>query len=137
MLAFLGGTGPEGKGLALRLALAGEATIIGSRDAARGAAAALELADTFPGTSIEGSDNAGAATAGNVVFLAFPYEGQRTTLEQLGAALAGENCGQRDCPNGVRAGGRAPGPSMSRPGRQPKRPRKSCPIPRLSPPSRT
>ncbi len=90
MLAFLGGTGPEGKGLALRLALAGEATIIGSRDAARGAAAAQELADTFPGTSIEGSDNAGAATAGDVVFLTFPYEGQRTTLEQLGAALAGK-----------------------------------------------
>ena len=32
MLAFLGGTGPEGRGLALRLALAGEEVIIGSRD---------------------------------------------------------------------------------------------------------
>ena len=39
MLAFLGGTGPEGRGLALRLALAGEAAIIGSRDAGRAAAA--------------------------------------------------------------------------------------------------
>ena len=36
MLAFLGGTGPEGKGLALRLALAGEAVVIGSRDARTG-----------------------------------------------------------------------------------------------------
>nr|MCS5668269.1 NADPH-dependent F420 reductase [Dehalococcoidia bacterium] len=36
MLAILGGTGPEGKGLALRLAMAGETPIIGSRDAARG-----------------------------------------------------------------------------------------------------
>ena len=35
MLAFLGGTGPEGKGLALRLAMAGEAVVIGSRDAGR------------------------------------------------------------------------------------------------------
>ena len=90
MLAFLGGTGPEGKGLALRLAMAGEATMIGSRDAARGAAAAAELAALAPGTRIAGSDNAGAAAAGVVVFLAFPYEGQRTTLEQLGAALAGK-----------------------------------------------
>ena len=90
MLTFLGGTGPEGKGLALRMAMAGEATMIGSRDAARGAAAAAELAALAPGIRIDGSDNAGAAAAGDVVFLAFPYEGQRTTLEQLGAALAGK-----------------------------------------------
>ena len=32
MLAFLGGTGPEGRGLALRYALAGQEVIIGSRD---------------------------------------------------------------------------------------------------------
>ena len=43
MLAFLGGTGPEGRGLALRLAMAGEAVVIGSRDAARAANAADEL----------------------------------------------------------------------------------------------
>ena len=30
MIGFLGGTGPEGRGLALRLALAGEDVIIGS-----------------------------------------------------------------------------------------------------------
>ncbi len=42
-LAFLGGTGPEGKGLAMRLALAGEAVIIGSRDAERARAAAEQL----------------------------------------------------------------------------------------------
>ena len=43
MLAFLGGTGPEGKGLALRLAAAGEPVIIGSRDSGRAATAAEEL----------------------------------------------------------------------------------------------
>ena len=63
MLAILGGTGPEGKGLALRLAMAGETPIIGSRDASRGAAAAEELAQSVPGVVIEGSDNAGAAAA--------------------------------------------------------------------------
>jgi NADPH-dependent F420 reductase len=90
MLAILGGTGPEGKGLALRLAMAGEPVTIGSRDAARGAAAAQELAALAPGPQIEGTDNASAAVSGDVVFLAFPYEGQRATLEQLGSALSGK-----------------------------------------------
>ena len=87
MLAILGGTGPEGKGLALRLAMAGETPIIGSRDAGRGAAAAEELAQSVPGVVIKGSDNAGAVASADVVFLAFPYEGQRPVLEDLGAAL--------------------------------------------------
>ena len=90
MLAILGGTGPEGKGLALRLALAGEAVIIGSRSAERGAAAAAELAGDAPGAGISGSDNARAAAAGDVVFLAFPYEGQRPVLEELAGSLDGK-----------------------------------------------
>ena len=90
MLAILGGTGPEGKGLALRLAMAGETPIIGSRDAGRGAAAADELAQSVPGGVIKGSDNAGAVASADVVFLAFPYEGQRPVLEDLGAALKGK-----------------------------------------------
>ena len=91
MLAILGGTGPEGKGLALRLAMAGETPIIGSRDAARGASVAEELAQSAPGTvTIKGSDNAGAVADADVVFLAFPYEGQRPVLEDLGAALKGK-----------------------------------------------
>ncbi len=90
MLAILGGTGPEGKGLALRLAMAGETPIIGSRDAGRGAAAAEELAQSVPGVVIKGSDNAGAVASADVVFLAFPYEGQRPVLEDLGAALKGK-----------------------------------------------
>ena len=90
MLAILGGTGPEGKGLALRLAMAGETPIIGSRDAGRGADAAEELAQSVPGVVINGSDNAGAVASADVVFLAFPYEGQRPVLEDLGAALKGK-----------------------------------------------
>ena len=91
MLAILGGTGPEGKGLALRLALAGEPVVIGSRDAARGAAAAAELAAQAPGAAdIRGADNARAAAQGEVVFLAFPYEGQRAVLETLAGALDGK-----------------------------------------------
>jgi hypothetical protein len=90
MLAFLGGTGPEGRGLALRLAAAGEPAIIGSRDAGRAATAAEELLQLAPGTNISGADNSQAAAQADVVFLAFPYEGQRATLEQLQDALAGK-----------------------------------------------
>ena len=89
MLAILGGTGPEGKGLALRLAIAGETPIIGSRDASRGAAAAEELAQSAPGVVIKGMDNSGAVLSAGMVFLAFPYEGQRAVLEDLGPALKG------------------------------------------------
>ena len=90
MLAILGGTGPEGKGLALRLAMAGEEPIIGSRDAARGAAIAEELARSAPGLVIGGMDNSSAAAAAAVVFLAFPYEGQRPVLEDVGPLLKGK-----------------------------------------------
>ena len=90
MLAFLGGTGPEGRGLALRLALAGEGVIIGSRDASRAAATAEDLLKLAPGRDIQGAANADAAAQARVVFLTFPYEGQRPTLEQLGEALAGK-----------------------------------------------
>ena len=72
MLAILGGTGPEGRGLAVRFAMAGEETILGSRDANRGAAVAEELAATAHGATIAGADNARAAEQAEIVFLAFP-----------------------------------------------------------------
>jgi NADPH-dependent F420 reductase len=90
MLAFLGGTGPEGRGLALRLAMAGQEAIIGSRDAARAANAADELLQLAPGARIEGAANADAAARADVVFLTFPYEGQRPVLEQLQELLDGK-----------------------------------------------
>ncbi len=94
MLAFLGGTGPEGRGLALRLALAGEDVVIGSRDAQRAAAAAEELASLVQGAnncgSIKGYDNMVAAQQADIAFLTVPYEAQRPMLEQLAEALAGK-----------------------------------------------
>ena len=89
MLAFLGGTGPEGRGLALRLALAGEAVAIGSRDATRADVVADQLRQLAPGARIIGAPNADAASQADVVFLTVPYEAQRPLLEQLVGALAG------------------------------------------------
>lgn len=90
MLAFLGGTGPEGRGLAIRLALAGEEVVIGSRDAARASTAAAELLLLAPGARITGTANADAAAQADTIFLTFPYEGQKPTLLALGEALDGK-----------------------------------------------
>ncbi len=58
-IAILGGTGPEGSGLANRLARAGEHIVIGSRDAARAQETAQQLRTQIGGTAqIEGADNA-------------------------------------------------------------------------------
>lgn len=90
MLAFLGGTGPEGRGLALRLALAGEETVIGSRDAVRAAGVADQLLQLAPTAHISGAANSDAAARADVVFLTVPYEAQQPLLEQLGRPLAGK-----------------------------------------------
>ena len=43
VIGILGGTGDQGRGLARRLAIAGQSVIIGSRDAVRATAAASDL----------------------------------------------------------------------------------------------
>ena len=84
-VGVLGGTGEQGRGLARRLALAGNPVVLGSRDAARAEAAAAEL----PG-DVRGADNAGAAAAADVVIVAVPWEGHRELLASLAEALAGK-----------------------------------------------
>jgi len=97
-IAILGGTGPQGKGLALRFALAGVDVAVGSRDAARAAEIAAELnqqisagnASNNIGT-ISGFDNDGAvAAADELVVLAVPYSAHNATLEAIREGLAGK-----------------------------------------------
>ena len=90
MLAILGGTGPEGKGLALRLAMAGEEVVIGSRDAARANDAAEALKELAPNLQVTGDVNDVASQQGDTVFLTVPYEGQAALLQQVAPALAGK-----------------------------------------------
>ena len=47
MLGFLGGTGEEGRGLSLRLCLAGERVMIGSRDSSKAEEVATDMAKNF------------------------------------------------------------------------------------------
>lgn len=90
MLSFLGGTGPEGRGLALRYALAGHEVFIGSRDAARGRDAAAELGEKWAGITVKGGGNDAAARLGEVVFICVPYEAQKSLLPGLAESLEGK-----------------------------------------------
>ncbi|MFD5015679.1 NADPH-dependent F420 reductase [Streptomyces chartreusis] len=85
VVGVLGGTGPQGKGLAYRLARAGQKVIIGSRAAERAQAAAEEL-----GHGIEGAENAECARRSDIVIVAVPWEGHGKTLEALREDLVGK-----------------------------------------------
>jgi NADPH-dependent F420 reductase len=91
-IGILGGTGPEGRGLGLRFALAGERVILGSRDAGRGREAAGSLARHLTEASgrVEGATNAECARACGLVVLAVPYSGQSAVLGEVGPNLAGK-----------------------------------------------
>jgi NADPH-dependent F420 reductase len=89
VISILGGTGPQGRGLARRFAAARLRVVIGSRSADRAATAAAELADATGGT-VSGADNVGAAEAGDVVLVAVPWDGHADLLRELAPALAGK-----------------------------------------------
>ncbi len=89
-LAFVGGTGPEGLGLAMRFAKAGHEVAIGSRSKERGDEGAQKIAEAVPGAKASGGANADVVADADVVFLTFPYSGQQATLEALGPALDGK-----------------------------------------------
>ena len=88
-VAVLGGTGPQGRGLARRFAAAGVPVVIGSRSAERAAETAATLAEATGG-NVTGADNEGAATAGDIVIVAVPWDGHGDLLKGLATALAGK-----------------------------------------------
>jgi NADPH-dependent F420 reductase len=85
IVGVLGGTGDQGRGLAYRLAAAGNPVIIGSRSAERAQATAAEL-----GAGVRGMANADAARESDVVIVAVPWEGHRDLLVSLAGPLAGK-----------------------------------------------
>lgn len=83
-IAILGGTGPEGSGLAARWAAASEHVVIGSRDANRAAETAKVLRDRLASNArIDSADNATAVQQCEVVVLTVPFSGHATLLKQL------------------------------------------------------
>ena len=76
-VAVLGGTGHEGRGLAMRWANAGHPVIVGSRDAERARAAAEALLRQAPRGSVAGTDNRTAAERCDIAVLTVPYVAHR------------------------------------------------------------
>ena len=93
-IGVIGGTGPQGRGLAYRWAAAGLPVVIGSRDAARAQAAADALnavaGVTGGAVGVRGMANADCAAAADVVVVAVPWDGHAATIEPLRRALAGK-----------------------------------------------
>ena len=83
VIAILGGTGDQGRGLALQFGKAGLRVIIGSRSTERASSAAAEV-------GVEGMANADAAAAADVIIAAVPYEGHAELLKALADELAGK-----------------------------------------------
>jgi 8-hydroxy-5-deazaflavin:NADPH oxidoreductase len=86
-IAIVGGTGPEGSGLAYRWAKAGLDIVIGSRDAARAQEAAAQLrAKLGASAKVAGADNPGAVAQADIVVLTVPFAGIAALLKQLKSA---------------------------------------------------
>ena len=91
-VGILGGTGPAGRGVAVRLAEAGIRVTIGSREAERGVEVVGEMKEKVPpavAALLEGTDNAGAA-GGELIVVATPWDSAVATVRALRDPLAGK-----------------------------------------------
>ena len=94
-IAIVGGSGPEGSGLALRWARAGETVVIGSRDRERAFETAEELNRLIQGevgssarsVPISGEENQAACQSADTVVLTVPFSAHAETLKYLKPAL--------------------------------------------------
>ncbi len=90
-IGFIGGTGPEGLGLAMRLALAGQRISIGSRRIERAEEAAQTVRDAVSqagGTAdVSGGVNRDVVEQSDVVVIVVPFEGHQATLIDLREAI--------------------------------------------------
>lgn len=88
-IGIIGGTGPQGRGLAARWARAGFPVIIGSRTAERGEEAAEDARGRVGDVEVDlrGGDNLMTATEADIVVVAVPYEAQAKALPALTEAV--------------------------------------------------
>src|SRR3954470_3157418 len=84
-VAVLGGTGHQGRGIALRLSRAGYRVIVGSRDRTRAAAAVAEWPSANGTIAID--DYVGAATQAEIAILAVPFDAIDHLLDQVSSTL--------------------------------------------------
>lgn len=90
-IGILGGTGPAGRGLAVRVAAAGGSVVLGSRDADRAAEVAHDAVASWPDRDLDitGMANEGCAEC-DLVVVATPWDGAVPTVRPLAGALAGK-----------------------------------------------
>jgi NADPH-dependent F420 reductase len=90
-IGIIGGTGPAGSGLALRLNVAGYDVVIGSRDKARSIEKAKELQSLWPShnLTIRGGDNSEAVNC-DLVVVATPWDSTATIVGDYASQLAGK-----------------------------------------------
>ncbi|HEV2663987.1 MAG TPA: NADPH-dependent F420 reductase [Blastocatellia bacterium] len=87
-IAIIGGTGDQGKGLALRWARAGFEIIIGSRDRERARAASAEMREMLTASgagdvNLDGATNADAAANAPIIVLTIPFAAHISTLKEI------------------------------------------------------
>jgi NADPH-dependent F420 reductase len=95
VVGVLGGTGPQGRGLAVRLAAAGQRILLGSRQAERAVEVAGQVAERARSAaagevSVHGGANDDVAGAADLAIVAVPYAGHAATLAGLATPLAGK-----------------------------------------------
>lgn len=88
-VAILGGTGPQGRGLARRFAAGGVRVVVGSRNAATAEATAESLV-AATGGDVRGTENRAAAASAEIVIVAVPWDGHANLVTSLRAELAGK-----------------------------------------------
>jgi 8-hydroxy-5-deazaflavin:NADPH oxidoreductase len=108
-IAVLGGTGPEGFGLALRWARAGETVIIGSRTLQRAQDAAAKIKSAVGASAkVSGEENVAACAEADLLVLTIPFEGHANLLKQIKPAIqAGSIVIDTTVPLAASVGGRA------------------------------
>ena len=92
-IAIIGGTGPQGQGLALRFARAGIEVVVGSRDPLRAATTVAEVNAKLPkgSSNIVGLSNLDAIReADEMVIFAVPWSAHNNTLHNIKAELSGK-----------------------------------------------
>ncbi len=90
-IGIIGGTGPAGSGLALRLNVAGYDVVIGSRDKNRSREKIEELQALWPNrnVTIQGGNNADAVAC-DVVVVATPWDSTATIVGEFATELSGK-----------------------------------------------
>jgi hypothetical protein len=86
-VAIIGGTGPEGLGLAMRFARSGNMVYIGSRTEERAAEAVARVKEVVPAGDVFGGLNREGAERADVVFITVPSDAHEATLIDLADAI--------------------------------------------------